>query len=292
MKTIGDELHKFTNAFAIPKLKTGQPTILDMCMAPGGFLATALSKNPGASALAFSLPISSGGHKALLPRHPNVKKYFLDITMLAADLDVGDIPNGHPDANNFLPRYFSKDQLFDLALCDGQVLRTHDRASYREKREARRLAVTQLALSLEHLRPGGTVIVLLHKVEAPGTVNLLWMFHKFSSVRVFKPKKGHAKRSSFYMIATSVQSQHPAAIQAVADWKMIWKLATFASDADYHKAIGMSDGDIAELLEGFGSEIVNLGESVWSCQADALENASFIQKRDSRIESSSGIVEI
>src|SRR2546423_6558730 len=75
-----------------------------------------------------------------------------------------------PDARSLLPQQFDPGQLFDLVLCDGQVLRTHVRAPYREMREARRLAVTQLAIGLEHLRIGGTMVVLLHKVEATDTV--------------------------------------------------------------------------------------------------------------------------
>jgi hypothetical protein len=131
---------------------------------------------------------------------------FLDITMLAADMGAVVIPADHPDANNMLPRRFDPFQLFNLVLCDGQVLRTHTRAAYREKREARRLTTTQLAISLEHVKFGGSMIVLLHKVEAVDTVSLLYMFSKFSSAKLFKPTKHHAKRSSFYMITTDIQS--------------------------------------------------------------------------------------
>lgn len=49
------------------------------------------------------------------------------------------------------------------------------------------------------------MVVLLHKIEAASTVQLLYAFSKFSSVQVFKPAKIHAKRSSFYMIATDVR---------------------------------------------------------------------------------------
>lgn len=87
--------------------------------------------------------------------------------MLAADMGVTDIPEKHPDARKFLPCQMRETQLFDLVLCDGHVLRTHapTRASYRETREPARLKTTQLALGLEHIKPGGTMIVLFHKVE-------------------------------------------------------------------------------------------------------------------------------
>jgi hypothetical protein len=77
----------------------------------------------------------------LLPRDPNVTLEFLDVTMLAGDMGVMEIPADYPDAKHFLSQQFNPGQLFDLILCDGQVLRTHIRAVYREMREACRLTV-------------------------------------------------------------------------------------------------------------------------------------------------------
>ena len=281
MKDIGQELHRSTNAFAIQQVHTRPLIILDMCMAPGGFLATALSRNPGSRALAFSLPISCGGHKVRLPSDSNVEQRFLDVTMLAADMGVERIPEDHPDAGNFLPRQFKTPQLFDLVLCDGQVLRTHARAPYRENREARRLTTAQLALGLQHLEPGGTMVMLLHKLEAWDTVNLVWRFQKFSSVRLFKPKTGHAKRSSFYMVATSIQSQHPEAVRAVERWKTTWRAATFDSDEEYREVLWDSELSVDEFLEDFGPELVELGREIWKVQADALAKAPFIRETKS-----------
>lgn len=155
MKEIAEEIDKLTGALTISH--DFSPTVLDMCMAPGGFLATVLAKNPGAFARGLSLPVSKGGHKVLLPDDLNIEAEFLDITMLAADMGVTDIPVAHPDASNMLPQRFDPFELFDLVLCDGQVLRTHARAAYREPREARRLSVTQLAMGLEHVKSGAMV---------------------------------------------------------------------------------------------------------------------------------------
>ncbi|KAI1204464.1 uncharacterized protein F4807DRAFT_447313 [Annulohypoxylon truncatum] len=283
MRNLGNELHQSTNAFAIrrphPWEPRGRARILDMCMAPGGFLATALDKNPRAEALAFSLPISAGGHTVLVPSSKTVEQRFLDITMLARDMGVEDIPEDHPDAGNFLPRQFEPDDLFDLVLCDGQVLRIHPRAPYRENREAKRLSFTQLALGLEHLRPGGTMIVLLHKIEAWDNVNLIWKFHQFSSVRIVKPKRGHAKRSSFYMVATNIRSRHPQAIQEINNWKRVWKVATFGSDDEYERVLLEGNVGVNELLEEFGPKLIDHGTGIWRIQADALEKAPFIQRK-------------
>jgi 23S rRNA U2552 (ribose-2'-O)-methylase RlmE/FtsJ len=186
MKTIACDMHQVTGVFHIKNRSQDGCSVLDMCMAPGGFLAIALSCNPQAQALAFSLPKINGGHSVLLPKRPNVTLKFLDVTMLAEDMGLPSIPHEHPDARNFLPSQFDPRQSFDLIICDGQVLRNHDRASYRERTEASRLSLAQLTLALDHMNPGGTMIVLLHKVEALATVQLLYTFDKFASVQLFK----------------------------------------------------------------------------------------------------------
>lgn len=278
MKNIAHELHKSTKAFKIRQaVGTEPPSILDICMAPGGFLATALEHNPTSHALAFSLPVSNGGHKVRLPQRPNVEQRFLDVTMLAADMGMSDIPQAHPEAENFMPRQFEPNRLFDLVLCDGQVLRTHVRAPYRENQEARRLSSTQLALGLQHLRPGGTMVILMHRLEAWNSVNLLKTFHEFSSLRLFKPKAGHAKRSSFYMIATGVQSRHPEAVRSIERWKAIWRAATFGGDDERWEVLSDRELSVEQLLDQFGEELIRLGRGIWKVQADALATAPFIR---------------
>lgn len=284
MQKIAKQLHRSTRALTV----SGSPgRILDLCMAPGGFLNVALKFNPDSSALAFSLSPSSGGHEVLLPTNANVAVNFLDITMLAAEMGVTDIPVDHPDIENFLPRTFSSDDSFDLILCDGQVLRTHTRASYREAREARRLAASQLVLALERVRPGGTMIVLLHRVELWSTVFLLHKFSKFSSLMLFKPTAGHAKRSSFYMVATKIDPQHPEAVLAIEKWKKIWTTATFGTQEDYETVLMEGDETVEEVLEEFGSELIRLGKKIWHIQAKALSNAPFIRGAESSRNSGS-----
>lgn len=276
MKRIGDELHQATLGFAT---RTYPGNILDMCAAPGGFLATAMKLNPECEAVGFSLPPSDGGYNVLLPGDQRNYIKFMDITMLAADMGVTNIPEEHPDAGKFLPRQIRETQLFDLVLCDGQVLRTHARARapYRETREPARLKTTQLALGLEHIKPDGTMVVLFHKIEAWDTVCFLHRFSKFSSVRLYKPTAGHAKRSSFYMVATKIRRQDPEAIRAIEKWKAVWRAATFGTDEDFAEALRKDEQSADEMLEEFGSELVRHGRKVWDTQANALAQAPFIK---------------
>ncbi|PYH46510.1 uncharacterized protein BP01DRAFT_337931 [Aspergillus saccharolyticus JOP 1030-1] len=280
MKNIGHDMHQITDIFLIKGLNPDkQASILDMCMAPGGFLATALQINPHARALGFSLPQSEGGHKVLLRKpHHNVSLKFLDITMLAADMGRLEIPSGHPDAGKFLPRQFSPEQRFDLVICDGQVLRTHDRATYRQPREARRLTMTQLALGLEHLTWGGTMIVLLHRVESPDVVRLLYAFTAFASVRLYKHPRFHAMRSSFYMLATDIRNDSPEAAMAIRGWKKIWDVATFGTDDLYQQTLQEYSVDLDLVLNDFGPRLAILGKHVWGIQADALAKSPFVRQ--------------
>jgi hypothetical protein len=177
--------------------------------------------NRHAFATAYSLLVEDGGDEILLPGHHNVKVKLLDITMLAVDLGLDNILKVRPDRNNFLQKEFADGRVLDIVFCDGQVLWNHKRAAYRERREAQRLNVMQLALGLKHVKPGGTIIILRHKREAVDTVELLCQFNRFSSVPLFKPAKCHAKRLSFYMVASNIQTEHPEMITAIQSWKHI-----------------------------------------------------------------------
>lgn len=279
MKGIAKEMDSTTRgALRVHVRRPDRPQILDFCTAPGGFLESAIKINSGARATAFSLPPTQGGHEIIMPMDSSVAFKYADVTMFAGDMGYTDaVPAENPDAASFvLERNVGPEQRFHLVFCDGQVLRTHVRAAYRERWEARRLTATQLAIGLEHVSPGGTMVVLLHKLDAPDTASLLHTFSRFSTIQLFKPKKAHAKRSSFYMVAQDIQNDLPQAREAIEAWKLMWKTLTFAPDEDRWKA---ADGhmDEQELVEQFGPDLVRLGRSIWEIQAEALEKAPFMQ---------------
>ncbi|KAI8945570.1 hypothetical protein F4801DRAFT_594023 [Xylaria longipes] len=277
MKDVGRKIHRATGVFNIRTPGGGPSRILDMCMAPGAFLDLAMEHNPKAHAQAFSLPLEKGGHKVLIPPHPNIAISFVDITMLGADMGLDAIPQEHPEAQDFLPRHVPPEDAFDIAICDGQVLRKHHRAAYRERREAARLMFTQLAIALEHMKPGGTMLVLLHKVESWRCALVLRAFYGFSEVRLFKQRRAHAKRSSCYMVATNIQPQHQDAVRAVSTWKMLWKAATFDTEEEFCRLSLSLEPEVEQVLEDFGPVLVKLGTKVWETQANALEKAPFVR---------------
>lgn len=285
MEDIAKEMQCFTRAFTI-KPSQEAPGILDLCMAPGTYLSKALERNPTAHAVAFSLPPSQGGLVPIVTESETVKIHLLDITMLAADMGLAadEIPPEHPDADSFLHSRFVEDgRNFDLVLCDGAIRRTHERPDYRlHHRESRRLLLTQLVIGMEHLRPGGTMIVLLHKIERINTIRLLRDFRGFANVVLFKPKSGHTKRSSFYMIASAVQSDGEEATEAVVEWKREWKVATLGTDEewreDYARIAGFGEMGVEGVLREFGPALIKMGQKAWKTQADALKGASFMKK--------------
>jgi len=282
-------------------------------MAPGGFSTFALQKNPSVLVRGISLPPSMGGHEIRFDladgskadydwsdSDPDAPIYvdFRDITFLADEMGSPStsIPASHQDAASFSSDRPFLGQVFDLASCDGQVLRTHERKKYRESSEAMRLLTSQLVIALQRIRRGGSMVVLLHKADAwwP-SVLLMHAFSQFSDRLVLiKPTTQHTRRGSFYLIAQGINPKAEAAVQAVEQWKARWRWATFGEasggadvvgdDNDSGVGAGISDEDAAKVLEWgeeakvravldeFGPRLVELVAPVFQIQADALEN--------------------
>jgi len=252
-------------------------------MAPGGYSASVLDRHPDASIRGISLPPSLGGHILRVSdglRDPRVQVQFMDLTMLASEFGVclDDIPPRHPEASQFNDARPYCGEEFDIVICDGQVLRTHRRKEWRERREATRLAVSQLILGLQRIKTGGTFIMLLHKVEAWRTCTLLKAFDAFSSLVLYKPEKTFAQRSSFYLVAKNVQPQSEPAKEAVKEWKKTWYTTTFGGDDRAGSDLEAPSEDAVDaFLADFGRRLVELGHTVWETQACALERAPYVK---------------
>ena len=269
MERIGFQLNRISQAFEIA---SNEPRIFDMCAAPGGLLAVAMERNPTALVTAFSLPLDMGGGPILVPEKSRLDAKFIDITMLAEDMGVSNIPANHPQAADFLPRQLETGRVYDLAICDGHAGETQRQLEHRKHCETERLFSIQLVLSLERLKDGGTMVVLLHKAEAPNTIEVLQQFERFSTVRLVKPKAAHAIRSSFYLVAKDIQVEHPAAIQAVAGWKRTWEVATFGSIEDYAALMHRDAAHGQKLVDEYVAPVLaGKAKTIWSIQSQALE---------------------
>ena len=247
-------------------------------MAPGGYSAAALGINNGAVVCGISLPPSDGGHNLHLrsDRPARVECLFLDIAMLANEFSATPVPHRHPEHMRFITDrpYFG--QSFQLVFCDGQVLRTHTRPKHREDFEALRLTTSQLILALQRIDTGGTLIMLLHRVDSWQCIQLLYQFSQFAQIQLFKPQKKHALRSSFYLVAKNMQPDHQAAQLAVQQWKDAWWRGTFGGA----EGIGLvrelvSPNIMQTILDEFGDKLIDLARPVWQIQLEALRRQSF-----------------
>ena len=119
--------------------------------------------------------------------------------------------------------------------------------------------------------------MLLHKIEAWDTIELLHVFSQFSDVEVFKPVKKHAIRSSFYLIAKNVRPGTEGGRAAIASWKKAWWNATFGGK-DGVGAPRTEDDDkyVKEVIDSFGSKFTKLAKPVWEIQLNALRKTDFV----------------
>ena len=282
MRGIGDELHDATGAL---RIQGTSPEVLDLCMAPGGYTASALKFNPHARVSGITLPEDEGGHQLLVKwgsSDSRVQVAQMDITMLWSEFCDESIPEDYPDKIKVLhgERPYL-DKSFDLVFCDGQVLRTQKRSTFREGKENLRLICSQLILAMQRIRLGGTMIILLHRTDAWDTVKLLFQFNSFANIQLFKPQKKHGIKSSFYLIATHVNPTHSVAISAVKAWKEDWREATFAyreNTIGPGKTRARDNDEESHVLNEFGSTLIELGEPIWAIQRDNLRKAAFISK--------------
>ncbi|KAF7512937.1 hypothetical protein GJ744_012040 [Endocarpon pusillum] len=274
---IGDEMARRTNVF---RFDNQSPLVLDLCMAPGGFTQSVLKRYPDAHVHAITLPPEEGGYP-VIANHPNLSIVYADITLYATDFGVTEIPVNHPDPALFSHDRPYQDCRYDLVFCGGAVLRAQPRAEYRKVGEQMRLTVSQLIFAFQRIKPGGTIVLLLRKIEAWDTVRILHTFSKFAAIKLFKPYRAHAIKSTFYLVAQSILPKTQEAVKALEEWKTLWYEWTFGVGGETSSIpaeTGSGDGsEVTEILEEYGTRLVELGRPIWKVQANALRNSGFIK---------------
>ena len=286
MQRIGNEMHETTGVMSL--VDTGN--ILDLCMAPGGYSASALKFSPWASVSGATLPEEHGGHKLLVRdgfRGASVRVWQGDLTSLVGDMgiDDGEIPERHADFGDFQKDEVWSGERFDLVFCDGQVLRSHSHnmAESRQLCEARRLTCSQLLIALRHVRAGGSMVVLLHKIDRWDTILTIRTFDRIASITLFKPLAAHKSRSSFYLVAKNIQPDHEDALAGIRDWTKSWKDATFHNRTGEDAFSGYQSADVVlkkqvmEAMDEFGERLITLGETPWKIQKEAIEKSPWFK---------------
>lgn len=282
-QNLGKELDDKTQAFYVRKKLGAAVTSLNLCMAPGGYTWYFLQRNPKASSFGITLAVEDGGHPMFLPYGKDderVKVEFMDITMLTSEFGtpIEDVPSQHPEAGKFTADRPFLGKVFDVVICDGQVLRVHQHQRSPD-REILRLLVSQLILGLQRIKPGGTFIILLHKMDVWENMILLKTFEAFSKIQVYKSEKTHAGRSSFYLVAKNVQPDSASATEALKDWKMAWWRSTFGGSSCTGIDPDEPDNEeINNLLRDYGQRLCQLGLPIWSIQFEAMKRAQYLAR--------------
>ncbi|KAG8158048.1 hypothetical protein KVR01_011809 [Diaporthe batatas] len=279
MRRIAEWIQSSTDAFTIEP-GTGFRRILDLSVVPGRFLTYALEQNPGAHALAFSLPVGQGGFPPAVEESELVRIQRLDTTMLVADmgLRVGEIPLWNRHIRRFrFSRYFDDGpgSGFDLVICTNIIQPT--KAMFRggrenRRREERRRLLTQLVLGIQRLRHGGKMIIELHKLEDIQTIRLILEFVKFAKVAILQKGYWVGKLAGFYLVATEVQSTSQGALDALQEWKREWKVVTVGTRREWLEDRDRMALCEQEAVEDFSPDLLSLGKEtgIWQSQIDLL----------------------
>jgi 23S rRNA U2552 (ribose-2'-O)-methylase RlmE/FtsJ len=283
MQEIAEEMNSLTGALE-PRQQESQLKCLDICMAPGGYTAAVLKHHPNAKCFGITLPTKQGGHPLHIPTNVLAGLKQVDVTMLANEYMDGAVPRTHPAYSEFIHVRPFNHYKFDLIFCDGMVLRTQERASYREPVEVTRLASSQIILALQRIAPGGTIVMLLHKIDSFAAVFVLYTFSRFAEVNAFKPARKHGSRSSFYMIAKNVQPQHVAAVSAIKEWKDSWWQATFGGEEGTgERKEDLPESLVRRILEDYGERLIEMGRPIWRIQADNLSRPDYAGDRSAPV---------
>jgi hypothetical protein len=287
---IGEEMDEKTSVITLAAGDIGQsPRVLDIGMAPGRFAQTVLRKHRDARIRGITLPSEMGGLKIMLPRWKDdlrIRIEFVDITVLANEMGrpATSIPTQHPDIAKFSPKRPFQDETFDLVFCGATGATTrleHAGAEHHGSHKRLRLATSQLVFALQRLRNQGSLVLVMHKPESFDTAEIIRTFIKCSRVRLFKSKRKHAITSSFYIVATEVNTQSEEMRLAVVKWKRQWEAATFQPDQEPSDCLRASEDQVREMLAEFGPQLIDLATPLWKAQADALRVSPFLKELNS-----------
>ncbi|KAI9039333.1 uncharacterized protein KD926_009476 [Aspergillus affinis] len=276
METTGEKLVAETN---ILKLHTSTPQVLDLCMAPGGFVATVEKALPKSIIDTIILPTPLGGYNVL---NPHIFRYVMHTDKLIYNLvDEGVVENDFETELYEITRPFLGGP-YDLIFCGCAPAKYQPREDYQSYCEAIRLSLSQLVFALDRLKPGGSLVLLLDRIDAWHTVCILHALSRFSEIQVYKHPEIHATKSSFYLVAKNVNLDHEDFKHAINNWRDLWTYIGFEDTVDAQRMTWRCDKIDQEKnfksdFEQFGPRFLELARPVWKIQATAMRRASFNQ---------------
>jgi 23S rRNA U2552 (ribose-2'-O)-methylase RlmE/FtsJ len=280
MHKIGHEMDTMTGAVDLPG---ATPTILDLCMAPGGFARNVLQRYPCAKVDALCLPEAQGGHKVRIPygdQDQRVSITFTDLTKLAEKPALPEASEDHNKDTNLATLWPYKIDRYDLVICDGQVPRQTPVWGDGEHFSPVCLTYSQLYLGLKRVKLGGTMLLLLHRSSRVSVFRLICIFSKFSDVQIFKSTRNHTIKSSFYLVAKNIHSESTSCLEAIDLFKLVWERASSRDDSVeatiLYKELSLTEISLQPELEDF-AKFIELVRPIWKIQADALEDAPFVK---------------
>ena len=288
--------------------------------APGGFSTYILDKNPLAHGVGVTLPLASGGHPTqLAPRHRKryefVYKDILRYDLLpshGAGLPARDAATAHAHMLQPIPEAWKRH--FGLVLLDAHPLRTYRRAGppspehepegpppeggpSREEDPAHAhtiysgaLFIAQLALALETLAPGGTLVLKLTHLEKFPAAHVLFLLDSISaSLVVRKSHTTHTVRGTFYAVARGVCGPSPGSRSSsgergaeglrswyVAGLRALWAELWLGGEDGQGRRKRFDDLDFVVttemLLDAYVDRLVEFGRDVWATQVAGLRD--------------------
>ncbi|KAG6917142.1 hypothetical protein DXG01_003732 [Tephrocybe rancida] len=267
MKKIFGEIDKGLKC--VPTLKSMK--FLDLGCCPGGFASYILETNSTSRGFGISLPVAEGGHEFSLPAHlrRRFKLSYANLTYYQLGPSQLNDHRLRPLPNSILSRSF------DMAVLDGHQLRVQTSAS---PWDGDRLLISQLILSLQAVKPGGTIVLKLPLPHRPVAAKILYMFSVVSSqVQGWKPKTAHKNRGTFYAVAKDIgQGEDGARLPGILGaLKELWVELTFGGEEGKGRHIHPEDLDFListdDLVKDHLGWLVRFGTPLWQCQGDALD---------------------
>ncbi|KAI9063800.1 hypothetical protein FKP32DRAFT_1676085 [Trametes sanguinea] len=279
----------------VPYSSQRQPfEFLDVGCAPGGFSTYVLSKNVRSTGVGISLPEHMSGHSLAIDAKLRQRYEYVEQDLLRYDLSPVSVERMPDEAGSwgepFPEEYRGR---FPLVLLDGHALRTYPtnadtpvktklaHASYRDA-----LLIGQLIIAFMSSRTGkkSTVVVKLSHAECFPTAHLIYLLDTVSSsLFLYKPKRTHSNRGTFYAIAKGVGAGARRAIleQYLEGLQALWHDLRFGGAEKRGRYLVSTDLDFIvtadAILDDYLGRLIELSREVWATQATGLQE--FFRKK-------------